>query len=229
MGERRCASTQCCSDSRVSQIEYYLNKSIYRFRPHLANSHSRIGWAQFTDSVIKLLSDKRKGLLIHFPFSSSSLSINGSLICLFRFIDIHSVDVFKSKAKSSNSSTKYPMLMYFDMGTTVEENAHIGLKRRSFLIFRLGTYLFRRILTMGKDSRFDRMRNSPSRLFIAWMMQGETMSECRDVSHIFRHLGDDDTFTDTLPESETNRSTIDENRFSRLGYLVIWFSLRSDR
>jgi hypothetical protein len=28
---------------------------------------------------------------------------------------------------------------------------------------------------VGKDSRFDRMRNSPMRLFIAWMMQGKTI------------------------------------------------------
>lgn len=39
-------------------------------------------------------------------------------------------------------------------------------------MIRLGTFLFYRILKSGKDSRFDRMRNSPSRLLIAWMMQG---------------------------------------------------------
>ncbi|CAF0728530.1 unnamed protein product [Adineta ricciae] len=37
---------------------------------------------------------------------------------------------------------------------------------------RLGTFLFRRIMKLGKDSRFDRMRNSPLRLFYVWMMQG---------------------------------------------------------
>ncbi|CAF0785349.1 unnamed protein product [Rotaria sp. Silwood1] len=37
---------------------------------------------------------------------------------------------------------------------------------------RLGTFLFYRMLKVGKDSRFDRMRNSPSKLFVVWMMQG---------------------------------------------------------
>ncbi|CAF1178058.1 unnamed protein product [Adineta steineri] len=37
---------------------------------------------------------------------------------------------------------------------------------------RLGTFLFHRILKSGQDSRFDRIRNSPSRLFITWFMQG---------------------------------------------------------
>ncbi|CAF3932747.1 unnamed protein product, partial [Rotaria sp. Silwood2] len=36
----------------------------------------------------------------------------------------------------------------------------------------LGAFLFYRILKAGKDSRFDRMRNSPSKLFTAWMLQG---------------------------------------------------------
>ncbi len=40
-------------------------------------------------------------------------------------------------------------------------------------MFRLGVFLFYRISKIGKDSRFDRMRNSPSRLFITWMMQGK--------------------------------------------------------
>ncbi|UJR33438.1 hypothetical protein I4U23_020883 [Adineta vaga] len=37
---------------------------------------------------------------------------------------------------------------------------------------RLGTFLFHRIMKHGKDSRFDRMRNSPSKLLFAWIMQG---------------------------------------------------------
>ena len=32
-------------------------------RPHAPNSHSRIGWQQFTDQVIRLLSDERSGLV----------------------------------------------------------------------------------------------------------------------------------------------------------------------
>lgn len=40
-------------------------------------------------------------------------------------------------------------------------------------MFRLGTFLFYRMLKVGKDDRFDRMRNSPGRLFITWMIQGE--------------------------------------------------------
>ncbi|CAF2871550.1 unnamed protein product [Rotaria sp. Silwood2] len=39
-----------------------LNASL-TVEPHLPNSHSRIGWTQFTDDVIKLLSTKRKGLV----------------------------------------------------------------------------------------------------------------------------------------------------------------------
>jgi hypothetical protein len=40
------------------------------------------------------------------------------------------------------------------------------------ITFRLGTFLFRRILKTGKDARFDRMRDSPRKLFTVWMMQG---------------------------------------------------------
>ena len=40
---------------------YTSSQIISLFRPHLPNSHSRIGWIKFTDSVIKLLSDQRQG------------------------------------------------------------------------------------------------------------------------------------------------------------------------
>ncbi len=65
MGKFRCAFTQCCIDSRVSLMKRF-PQFIDKFRPHLPNSHARIGWAQFTDNVIKLLSDKRKGSIINF-------------------------------------------------------------------------------------------------------------------------------------------------------------------
>ncbi|CAM4893399.1 unnamed protein product [Rotaria socialis] len=39
-----------------------LNASL-TVEPHLPNSHSRIGWTQFTDDVIKILSSKRTGLV----------------------------------------------------------------------------------------------------------------------------------------------------------------------
>lgn len=39
-----------------------LNTSL-TVEPHLPNSHSRIGWAQFTDSIIELLSNQRQGLV----------------------------------------------------------------------------------------------------------------------------------------------------------------------
>ncbi|CAF1563058.1 unnamed protein product [Rotaria magnacalcarata] len=41
-----------------------------------------------------------------------------------------------------------------------------------FWALRLGAFLFYRILKVGKDSRFDRMRNNPTRLLITWMIQG---------------------------------------------------------
>ncbi|CAM4872322.1 unnamed protein product [Rotaria socialis] len=41
-----------------------------------------------------------------------------------------------------------------------------------FWALRLGAFLFYRILKVGKDSRFDRMRNNPTRLLITWMLQG---------------------------------------------------------
>lgn len=66
MGEIRCSAAQCQLDCSVSME---LGESIDRdrvlpghfSREHAANSHSRIGWAQFTDGVIKILSDQRQG------------------------------------------------------------------------------------------------------------------------------------------------------------------------
>ena len=40
--------------------------------------------------------------------------------------------------------------------------------------FRLGSYLFIRILKDGKDKRFDNVRDNPSRFFLFWTIQGET-------------------------------------------------------
>lgn len=37
---------------------------------------------------------------------------------------------------------------------------------------RLGTFLFRRILRAGSDSRFDRIKEDPARLFMTWTTQG---------------------------------------------------------
>lgn len=38
--------------------------------------------------------------------------------------------------------------------------------------FRLGLYLFTRIMKDGKDRRFDKMRTNPTRFFYAWTIQG---------------------------------------------------------
>ena len=40
-----------------------------------------------------------------------------------------------------------------------------------FWAARLGTYLFQRVLSEGKDSRFDEMKKSPPKFFAAWMAQ----------------------------------------------------------
>lgn len=37
---------------------------------------------------------------------------------------------------------------------------------------RLGTYLFRRVRQTGKDGRFDRIKQSPTRFLMAWTLQG---------------------------------------------------------
>ncbi|CAK7197602.1 hypothetical protein SEUCBS139899_000250 [Sporothrix eucalyptigena] len=44
---------------------------------------------------------------------------------------------------------------------------------------RLGTYLFRRILREGKDSRFDAMRVKPARMMIAWTAQAVWVIMCQ--------------------------------------------------
>jgi len=51
-----------CLEKWANSGVLLLNASL-TVEPHLPNSHSRIGWTQFTDSVIKLLSDKREGLV----------------------------------------------------------------------------------------------------------------------------------------------------------------------
>ena len=38
--------------------------------------------------------------------------------------------------------------------------------------FRLGSYLFIRILKDGKDKRFDKVRDNPARFFTFWTIQG---------------------------------------------------------
>jgi len=37
---------------------------------------------------------------------------------------------------------------------------------------RLGTFLFRRVLAKGSDSRFDEIKTDPMRFFVAWTLQG---------------------------------------------------------
>jgi len=41
---------------------FLLNASL-TVRAHSANSHANCGWQQFTDAVIKILSDKKKGVV----------------------------------------------------------------------------------------------------------------------------------------------------------------------
>ena len=45
---------------------------------------------------------------------------------------------------------------------------------------RLGTFLFRRVRTSGKDGRFDRIKTSFVRFLMAWMLQGiwVTLTAC---------------------------------------------------
>ncbi|CAF0774787.1 unnamed protein product [Rotaria sp. Silwood1] len=51
-----------CLEKWANSGVLLLNASL-TVEPHLPNSHSRIGWTQFTDDVIKLLSTKRQGLV----------------------------------------------------------------------------------------------------------------------------------------------------------------------
>ncbi|CAF1122147.1 unnamed protein product [Adineta ricciae] len=51
-----------CLEKWANSGVLLLNASL-TVEPHLPNSHSRIGWIKFTDSVIKLLSDQRQGLV----------------------------------------------------------------------------------------------------------------------------------------------------------------------
>ncbi|CAF1003647.1 unnamed protein product [Adineta steineri] len=51
-----------CLEKWANSGVLLLNASL-TVEPHLPNSHSRIGWTKFTDSVIKLLSDKRQDLV----------------------------------------------------------------------------------------------------------------------------------------------------------------------
>jgi steroid 5-alpha reductase family enzyme len=42
----------------------------------------------------------------------------------------------------------------------------------------VGSYLFRRILQDGSDSRFDKIKTNPKRFFVAFMMQATWVSLC---------------------------------------------------
>ena len=42
----------------------------------------------------------------------------------------------------------------------------------------MGSYLFRRILQDGGDSRFDKIKTNPKRFFVAFMMQATWVSLC---------------------------------------------------
>ena len=47
--------------------------------------------------------------------------------------------------------------------------------------FRLGSYLFTRILKDGKDKRFDNVRDNPLRFFSFWTIQGTYLSMHTDL------------------------------------------------
>ncbi|KAI1846089.1 hypothetical protein JX266_007898 [Neoarthrinium moseri] len=48
----------------------------------------------------------------------------------------------------------------------------------AFWSIRLGSYLFQRVLKEGKDSRFDKIKVSPPKFFVAWMAQATWVSLC---------------------------------------------------
>lgn len=42
-----------------------------------------------------------------------------------------------------------------------------------WVFFRLGLFLFTRILADGRDRRFNKIKEDPKRFFVAWFLQGK--------------------------------------------------------
>ena len=146
-----------------------------------------------------------------------------------RFLDIYAFDIPQSKGQPTNATSKYSIVLHIHMGSTVRSPVGVGLVQTAILnlleryhprlnllmmrvcSFRLGTFLFYRILKTGKDRRFDRMRNSPLRLLFAWMMQGwferSTNGANLHIRYLWflRCLGHHDALTNLVFEHQTDR------------------------